>query len=507
MTSSAERHVLSLHRRGLLGGATGLAALAALQGCAARTGQANPFTLGVASGDPWPDSVVLWTRLDPAPAEATPVTWQLAHDEGFSRIAAHGEALARPEAGHAVHVVPSGLEPGRGYFYRFRHGAHLSRVGRTRTAPAAGAEAAIRFVNTSCQHLEHGYFTAWKHIAGQTLDFVYFSGDYIYEYAGRAVGERGWGGPAVRGVTGGETIRLADYRDRYAQYRRDPDLQAAHAAHPFIVAFDDHEVENNWAGDIPQARSVSPGATDFALRKAAAFQAWYEHMPVRPALLPRGNRIAAYRSLRFGRGLALHVLDTRSNRDDQPCGDGARPACEAVARPDAQMLGPAQEAWLLEEVRGSGATLQVLAQQVFLAPRENPNGTLNMDAWDGYPAARERLLAGLHARGVANPIFLTGDVHRAWANEVPGGGSEFVCTSITSEGDGMEALANAAPTMARNPHIRFHHARRGYTWHEASHGVMRAEYRAVAAVTRPDAPVTTVGRFITEARAPGITAA
>jgi alkaline phosphatase D len=479
----------------------------ALAGCAAAQGQ-DRFGLGVASGDPWPDGVVLWTRLDPAPAGAAEVRWQVAHDEGFSRIAAEGVAVARPALGHAVHVEVGGLEPGRVYFYRFHLAGGGSRTGRTRTAPALGSGDAVRFVAASCQNYEHGYFTAWRHIAAEELDFVFFAGDYIYEYGGRAVGSVGGWGPVVRSHDGPETLTLTQYRDRYAQYRRDPDLQAAHAAHPFIVSFDDHEVDNNWAGVHPRATSLTQG--DFAARKAAAFQAWYEHMPVRAPQLPAGDAITAYRRFRFGRDMALHVLDTRSYRDDQPCGDGVKPECEAVARPDAQMLGAAQEAWLLGGARGPG--LHVLAQQVFVAPRLYPNGNRSMDSWDGYPAARARMLAGLHGQGVANPVFLTGDVHRAWAAEVPGGGpgggaaqaSEFVCTSITSEGDGLEALANAPAFLSGNPHFRFHHARRGYTRFSAQAGLLLAEFRAIAYVSRPDAPVATVGRFGTQSRAPGI---
>ena len=468
----------------------------------------DPFTLGVASGEPWSDSVVLWTRLATAPLmegggmAPHPVTlrWELSADAGMRTILRSGEVVAQPGDAHAVHPVVGGLDPARTYFYRFRVGTHVSPVGRTRTAPAPGATPAIRFLNAGCQHYEHGHFTAWKHAAAEEdIDFVFHYGDYIYEYAGRTAGERGWG-PIARTHHGGETHTLAEYRARYAQYRTDPDLAAAHATHPFIVTYDDHEVENNWASLISQqdggARHpvrVPPEA--FATRAAAAFQAWYEHMPVRPAARPRSTDITAYRHLRFGRVLDLRVLDTRRFRDDQPCGDGSVLPCAAVSRPDAQMLGAAQEAWLREGIGTSDARWQVLGQQVFFAPRRFARGTFSMDSWDGYPAARQRLL-DMFARRPGG-IILTGDVHRAWANEVASL-VEFVGTSITSEGDGSDVQSTAAEIMAINPHLKFNSNRRGYTLHIASTDRMEAHYRAVPFVQQPGAPLTTVAQFLTE---------
>lgn len=478
-----------MRRRAWLGAALALPALS----CA--RGQAAVFGLGVASGDPAQDSVVLWTRLDPAPDAPVPLRWEVAEDAGFARIIARGDAVARPDAAHAVHVVAGGLRPGRHYWYRFNALGAASPIGRTKTLPDRAD--AMRFINASCQHYEHGFFTAWAHVARDAaLDFVFFNGDYIYEYAGRAVGAR-----VVRSHEGPECVTLAQYRARYAQYRRDADLQAAHAAHPFIMAFDDHEVENNWAGPHSEKPGTDPAA--FAVRKAAAFQAWHEHMPVRMA--PRGAEFTAYRRFRLGDLGHFHVLDTRSFRDDQPCGDRLQHACEAVARADAQMLGAAQESWLLAGARAPG--FHILAQQVFMAPRIFADGRMSMDAWDGYPAARERLLGGLRAQGVANPIVLTGDVHRAWAAEIPGGGAEFICTSITSEGDGREAEPNAAGIMQASPHIRFHHARRGWTRHEITRAQFSADYMALPYVTRAGAAAESISRFVTQRAAPGISRA
>lgn len=525
---STARHILDLHRRGLLRGALGLAALAAAQPARAQPVFGRyPFRLGVASGDPAPDGMVLWTRLAPEPLAplggmpvgAVAVGWEVAEDDRFARIAARGTELARPELGFSVHAEVGGLQPGRPYWYRFRAGAEVSPVGRSRTAPAMDASPArLRFLNAGCQHLEHGWFTAWRHAAAEEeIDFVFHYGDYIYEYRGRLPGQPGWGPPRpVRTVTGEEILTLEDYRRRYAEYHMDPDLMAAHAAHPFLPSFDDHEVDNNWAGPYSEEdggarHPVAVPPELFALRKQAAFQAWYENMPVRRALLPRGLGITAFRRLRYGRLAEIHVLDTRSFRDDQPCGDGFnRPACPAVARPEAQMLGERQEAWLLAGLGASNATWQVLAQQVMLAPLALPDG-INMDSWDGAPAARARLLRGLAERRVGNAVVLTGDVHTAWAGDLrldgegPVVATEFVATSITSGGDGTEQRPGTAALLARNPHLRFFNDRRGYTLHEATPARMEVTFRAVPHVTRPDAPREDRGRFLVEAGRPGIT--
>ncbi len=530
---TTRRHILDLHRRGALRGALGLGALAALQPVAGRAQalafRSYPFTLGVASGDPVADGMVLWTRLAPEPLApmggmphaATEVRWEVAEDARFARVAQSGVELARPETGFSVHAEVAGLAPGRPYFYRFRCGAEVSQVGRTRTAPAAdAAPAKLRFVNAGCQHLEHGYFTGWRHIANEAdLDFVFHYGDFIYEGRGVQGMEPSWG-PAVRSHVGDEIHTLENYRQRYAQYRLDPDLLAAQLAHPFLMVFDDHEVDNDWAGGISEenggrAFPVAVPPELFALRKQAAFQAWWENMPLRRAVLPRGPEITAYRSLRFGNLARVHLLDTRSWRDDQPCGGNpvVVPACEAVARPDAQMLGPVQEKWLLDRVAEGGATWQVLAQQVTVMRRDLPGGTFNMDKWDGAPAARERLLRGLAERRASNPVILTGDIHNAWVGDLrlnpldersPIIASEFVATSITSGGDGSEAVPGQAEILRRNPHIRFANNRRGYSLHEATAQRMTVTHRVLPYVTRAGAAQEDRGVFVVEAGKAGV---
>lgn len=522
--------ILELHRRGALRGALGFAALAAVQPARAQGlgFRRYPFTLGVASGEPWPDGFVIWTRLAPEPlaplggmpTAAVELRWEVGTDERLANVVQRGTALARPELGFAVHVEVGGLEPARPYWYRFRVGNEASPIGRSRTAPALdAAPARLRFVQAGCQHLEHGWFTAWRHIAEEPdLDLVFHYGDYIYEYRGRQPGQPGWGPTPVRTHVGDEIVTLDDYRARYAQNRLDPDLAAAHAAHPFAVTFDDHEVDNNWAAGISEEDGgerfpVAVPPEVFALRQQAAFQAWYEHMPLRRAAIPRGPAIAAHRRLRFGQLAEFHLLDTRQYRDDQPCGDGFnKPPCTAVARPDAQMLGQAQERWLLDGVAGSGATWQVLAQQVMMSPLALPSG-INMDAWDGYPAARTRLLRGLAERRIVNPVVLTGDVHTAWAGQLraaPDGpvvATEYVATSISSGGDGGETRPGVDALMARNPDLRYFNDRRGYCLHEASAARLETTFRAVPYVSRPGAPREDRGRFVVEAGRPGPVAA
>jgi alkaline phosphatase D len=528
---STARHILDLSRRGLLRGAGGLVALAALAP-AARPAIAQPafrsfpFTLGVASGEPAPDGFVIWTRLAPEPLvpdggmvrAAMPVTWEVSEERRFTRPVASGTAIARPELAHAVHVEVADLAPGRPYFYRFRVGGETSAVGRTRTAPAPGAATdRLRFAFAGCQHYEHGHFTAWRHIAAEAeLDFVFHYGDYIYEYRGRVPGQPGWG-PLVRPHLGEEIIALADYRQRHAQYRLDPDLRAAHAAHPFLASYDDHEVDDNWAGPHSQEDGGSrfPTAVPpevFALRKAAAFQAWYEHMPVRRSAMPRGPDITAYRRLDFGTMARVHVLDTRQFRDDQPCHDGVKAACAEVSRPDAQMLGAAQEAWLLDGSTDSPARWNIMAQQVPMMRRLLASG-ISMDKWDAYPAARQRLLDGLAQRRTPNPVVLSGDVHVALAATIRARpehaesapvATEFTATSVTSAGDGRAMTPGGEEVLRRNPDIALFDGRRGYCVAEATAARLITEFVALPFVTREGAPRETAARLVVEAGRAGV---
>lgn len=504
----------------VLGAGAGLAGLTAgMPGAWGATGGhggriVEPFTLGVASGDPLPDGVVLWTRLAPDPLDGggmpnrqVAVRWEIAEDEHFKRVAAKGVEHARPAGAHALHVEVEGLQPGREYFYRFKTGPEVSPVGRTKTAPAPHEDPRrLAFAFASCQMYEHGYYTAFKHMSEEDLDLVIHLGDYIYEYGpGVYVGRSG----NVRLHVGDEIESLEDYRRRLAQYRTDADLQAAHAAFPWVVTFDDHEVDNNWAADVPE-NTNGPNATreSFLARRAAAFQAYYEHMPLRRGQRPIGPDMLAYRRLTYGRMAEFSALDTRQYRSDQACGDGTKIDCAERLDPGRTMTGPEQERWLLGGLERSRARWNVVAQQVFMAQRDfdtGPPQRFSMDAWDGYKAGRDRLLAHVQSRGVSNAVVLTGDVHRTWVGDLKANfddpssatiGTEFVGTSISSTGDGTDD--DQAGVLAENPHLKFFEDRRGYIRCELDAQRWRTDVRVLPYVSRPGAPIATSASFVVE---------
>lgn len=492
---------------GALATAAALPVLDARPSAAAPVPRRNPFTLGVASGDPLPDSVVLWTRLATDPLaddgrggmarRSFTLRWEVAEDPRFRRVVRRGTARAAASAAHAVHVEPGGLRPGREYWYRFRLGRHVSPVGRTRTAPAYGASTgSLAMAFASCSQFEHGFFTAYGHLAADEPDLVLHLGDYQYEYrADDYVSPTG----NVRDHRGPETTTLAGYRQRLAQYRTDPDLQAAHAVAPWLVVFDDHEVDNNWADDVSENPEESP---QLPARRAAAFRAYYENMPLRRASVPDGPDIRIYRRLQWGRLASFHMLDTRQYRDDQACGDGYRD-CPEAADPARTLTGAAQERWLARGFASSRARWDVLGQQVFFSRRDRsatPDTTVSMDAWDGYPASRDRVVAAWERAGVRNPVVLTGDVHAHWASDVladfddPSSrvvGSELVCSSITSGGNGYDEPTGQHPWAAYNPALRFWTNLRGYVSTRITPETFEADFRCVPVVTEPDAPVFT----------------
>ncbi len=480
--------------------------------------KADPFTLGVASGDPDPDGFVLWTRLatDPLAADGhggmphriVVVHWEVAADERFRKIVRRGTVAARPESAHSVHVELNGLAPGREFFYRFRAERYLSRVGRTRTAPARWSSGGVLNMSfASCSQFEHGYFTAYKHLAADSPDLILHLGDYQYEYAPDTYNIPG-GNP--RDHLGPETVTLANYRQRHAQYKTDLDLQAAHAVAPWAVVFDDHEVENNWADEVPE----QPDA-NFLARRAAAFQAYYENMPLRRTSIPRGIDMKLYRRLHWGRLATFHMLDTRQFRSDQACGDGYKD-CPDSADPARSITGARQERWLLDGFRRSAARWDVLGQQVFFAQRDNNSGpatVVSQDSWDGYAASRDRITRGWVEARVRNPVVLTGDVHAHWASELKLNyadptsrtvGTELVCTSITSGGDGADKVPAQHQWQPWNPHLRFWNNQRGYVRTRITGAEMAVDFQVVPFVTRPGAPVHTRASFVIEDRVPGL---
>lgn len=473
----------------------------------------SPFTLGVASGDPTPDGVVLWTRLAPEPLtgggmppEAVEVRWQIATDDGMRDVVQQGRTLASPELAHSIHVEVEGLDAGRWYWYRFDVGGDESPVGRTRTAPQANADVdRLRFAFASCQHYEHGLFTALQHLSEEDVDLVVHLGDYIYEYEDAGVG-------VIRRHTGTEIESLVDYRNRYALYKTDPALQAAHAACPWIVTWDDHEVDNNYAGATSESFDPVGG---FLKRRAAAYQAYYEHMPLRAESLPVGADMLLYRRLAFGGLVDCFVLDTRQYRTDQPCGDRLATPCDGVFDPRATLMGAHQERWLTEELTRSRARWNVIAQQVMMARVDRDAGDearYSMDQWGGYDAARTRFLRFLADRRPSNPVVLTGDIHSNWVNDLlvdfddptsPVVATEFVGTSLSSGGDGSDERPTTERTLAENPFVKFFNGQRGYVRCEVTPTQWVADYRVVDYVSRPGSPIRTRASFQVENGRPG----
>jgi len=467
-----------------------------------------PFTLGVASGDPFEDGVVLWTRLAPRPLEdggmppePVQVRWQVADDERFTRVVREGRATARPEFGHSVHVEVEGLRPGRWYWYRFDAGGDASPVGRTRTLPdLRSLPDSLRFAFASCQHFETGLYTAYEHMLREDLDLVVHLGDYIYEGPGRD--------GQLRKHVGPELDSVEDYRRRYAQYRTDPALRAMHAAAPWLVTWDDHEFDNNYANAVSEEKDVRP--EPFLRRRARAYQAYYEAMPLRRRSVPRGPDLKLYRRVYWGRLAQFFVLDTRQYRTDQPCGDGNKPPCPEVMDPRATLLGGEQREWLFSRLARSAGQWNILAQQVMLArANRSPSdtATYSMDQWPGYEFERRLLLRHLHERRVRNPVVLTGDIHTNWANEVhldpgdlgsPVAAAEFVGTSISSGGDGTANPALLPLVLGKNPFVKFHNAERGYVYCTVTPEGWRTDYRTVPYVLRPGAPRLTRASFLLE---------
>ena len=427
-------------RRGLLG--VGAATLAAPPGAFARSTpvRENPFGLGIASGYPRPTSVVLWTRLTAGTGQSpVPVRWELAKNETFSQRVAHGVEFAITDDAFCVHAEPSGLAPGRVYFYRFEALGVRSSVGRTRTAPDPSQGGSLRLAIASCQRFDTGHYAAWRRVADRSLDLVVFLGDYIYEYATRS--------GAVRPV--GERVQtLDDFRDRYAMHRSDPALQAAHAAHPWLIIWDDHEVDNDYAALTGQ--SLQP---DFARYRSDAYRAWWEHMPVPKAWRPNAGTLRIHDRFDWGRLARIHLLDTRQYRDLQACPRPGRAGsnsvtlaeCSQLLDPSRSLLGAEQERWLesgfdLERRWNLIAQTTLMARSAFGPPGAERHWT---DGWDGYPAARTRLLNAIATRRVPGPLVLSGDVHsHVVANlkanfedsNSPVIASEFCCTSISSLG-------------------------------------------------------------------------
>ncbi|SHE63983.1 alkaline phosphatase D [Fodinibius roseus] len=497
-----------------------LGTLPAIAGCGSNGGEGPstptppktigyPFELGVASGDPLPDGVVLWTRLAPRggsmPSEPVDVTWEVAEDESFTSIVQQGTYAAEPEYAHSVHAEIEGLEPDQWYYYRFKMNDEVSPTGRTKTIPADGAPVdQLNIAFASCQNYPAGYYTAYDHLVNEDLDVVFFLGDYIYE--GAAQGSLGRGH-----LPRNEVRTLHEYRIRYGQYKSDPSLQAAHAAFPWIVTLDDHEVKNNWGGEGPPYDNTA----QFLSRRAAAFKAYYEHMPIRRSSLPGDVNMQLFRRFKYGNLVDFNVLDTRQYRTGFACGGGIQSDCSERLDPARTMLGEDQEDWLFDGLRSSSARWKVLAQQVMMAQddrQEGPGTAFGMDKWDGYAATRNRLFDVVKENDIDNMVVLTGDSHKNWVNDLKDDfsnpdsrtlGTEFMGTSITSGGNGTDFPGYASTILAENPHIKFYNAQRGYVRCSITPERWQTDFRVVPYVETKGADIRTRASFVVENGQPG----
>jgi alkaline phosphatase D len=482
----------------------------------------DPFQLGVASGDPTSTGGVIWTRLAPRPldpeggmdGQRTVVNWEVAEDDAFARIVKRGRATAAPELSYSIHVDVDGLQPSHWYFYRFSTGGATgatSVVGRLRTTPPAGAsDTPLRFAFASCQHYEQGLYTAYQHMVKEELDLVAHLGDYIYEYAG--IDGR------VRKHAGLECTTLDGYRLRYAQYKTDASLRAAHTLCPWVVTWDDHEVDNNYAG--AEGENGMESEEQMHLRRAAAYQAWWEHQA---ASVPRARSwadLSITRTINWGDLARFWVLDTRQYRTPHGCHgtSGAHIApCAELMDPARTMMGTNQERWITNGLGASRSRWQVIANQVMMAPWDNqpgPEVRVSLDTWSGYPAARDRLLSTIAQRAPNRTVVITGDIHSNWVSELrssfsrpeaPTVAVEFVGTSISSGGDGADANRDATPAMLSElPYIKWHNARRGYVSCVVTPDEYRASYRVVPFVSKPDAPLETPTTWLVQRGRPGL---
>jgi alkaline phosphatase D len=480
----------------------------------------NPFKLGVASGDPMADGFVLWTRLAPFPFEPDAVDpvpihvqWRVASDDGMQRIVASGIAIASPQLAHSVHVEVAQLQPRTDYFYQFACGGYDTPVGHTRTAPLSGAAMqSARFALASCQSFTEGYFAAYRDMAGYDLDFILHVGDYIYESPYDA---------AVRRIPVPEARDLWGYRALHAQYKLDPDLQNAHARAPWLVIWDDHEVVNDWGRDY----SPTTPPREWPARKAAAFQAYYEHMPLRLSSRPAHGEARLYTRAVFGDLLEINLIDDRQYRDLPACLDHGREArrwvspasCPAILDKNRSLLGTEQEKWLLRGFGTQRCRWTVLAQQTAFAPLdmlEDEGLQLSQDGWDGYFASRQRILDVIRDRGLSNVVCLGGDIHSFYAGYVTAEPlnaqskallTEIVTTSISAGGGGEERYQTGQRLLRQQPFASYWDNRwRGYVLNEVTQREWQADLRKVSDVRVPTSAVASLNRLEIEAGRVGV---
>lgn len=497
-------------RRTLLAAALAAGVAPALLRAAAPAREADRFACGIASGTPRSDGMVLWTRLTgEGLPEAATVRWEVAEDERFTKIVARGDERAEQADAHTVHAEATGLTPDRWYWYRFHALGVQSPAGRTRTVPAADAAVArLDLVLASCQRWDVGHYAAWRHAAQEELDAVIFVGDYIYESPSPR--------DALRRHEGGTADTLEGYRARYAQYKSDPLLQAAHARCPWLVTWDDHEVQNDYAG--LQGPRLEP---EFPLRRAAAYRAWWEHMPLPKAARPRGPDARIVTRLDWGRLARLHLLDGRQFRDPQACqrpGEGGGrtlPAaeCEMLGDPKRSLLGLDQERWLADGW-DTARRWNIVAQQTLMARfsfAPPASRTAWTDGWDGYAPARRRLLEGIAERKLGGAVVLSGDVHAHYAADLKTDfddekaspvATEFCGTSITSLALAQDKVDAA---LRYNPHVHFGRSdRRGYVRLAVDGRGVDAQMKVLDDARDAKSAISTAARFAVEHGRPGV---
>lgn len=520
-------------RRTILGSAASLGLLGGVFGAASKgRAQSDPFTLGVASGEPWPDGFVLWTRLAPRPLEPDgsgglsgdiPVRWRVANDPQFRQVVARGETVAPDRFGRSVHVEVRGLQPNRDYFYHFEAENVISPTARARTAPAYGDRVSkMRAVFASCAHYERGYFSAYRHMAEEAPDAIFFLGDYIYEYS--YTGDR-----AAENVRSHdratEASDLAAYRNRYALYKTDPDLRDLHRMAPCFVTWDDHEVQNDYAGAWSQ--NMNPGDAEFAVRRRAAYQAFYEHMPLRRRSIPGlDGGVRLYDRFKWGDLAEFTMLDERQYRSMQPCprtddagkvtsrrGRTAPLNCPDFSDEKRTMLGAEQETWMAQGFSQQTAKWNIIPQQLVVANllqtiSAEPGSPLGYftDGWSGYEPARRRMIDAIDKSKVKNTVFFGGDMHAYVTSNIKTQdgrtvAAEFVTSSVTS--DPAPDHLNNAPKD--NPHILlFDNSARGYISADITQARIDVRYQAISDRKLKDATVRTHRKYVVEDGKPGV---
>ena len=498
-----------MQRRRFVAGAAAVIGIPAFAAAAAHADTPR-FSLGIASGQPHAGGMVLWTRLVGSDLpDHVAVDWEVADDEQFERIVARGREDADAAWAHSVHAEPTGLAPDRWYWYRFRALGQQSESGRTRTTPAADAAVAtLRFAITSCQRFDVNHYAAWRHVAAAGLDLVLFLGDYIYESAQAR--------DAIRAQPGGVALTLSEYRARYATYKSDPLLRAAHAALPWLLIWDDHEVANDYAN----LRGFDL-AVDMRARRSAAYQAYWEHMPFPKSARPVGPDMRIVGRTDWGSLVRIHRVDDRQYRDLQVCpkpGHGGSNTvkladCPELLDPKRSLLGAEQERWLADGwdlARPWNLLMQQSLMSRFSWTDPAQGATYWTDAWDGYAPSRTRLLGAVAEKKVPGLVVVGGDVHSNYVADLKVDyddpksaviASEFCGTSITSLSMAQSRVDAALPF---NPHVHYGRSdQRGYVRFEMTRKELRASLEVVDRPADPASGITTAARFVVDQARPG----